>query len=110
MKGLLFGVVLNNWFAYFVNMGLVSRHIGYKWWIQLMNLLPVTMASVISAVLSYIAANLFDLSLYMDGLVKMSVYIMLYMGWSLIFKPEAFLYTKSIIIPMTTKIIGKWKK
>lgn len=110
MKGLLFGVVLNNWFAYFVNMGLVSRHIGYKWWIQLMNLLPVTMASVISAVLSYIAANLFDLSLYMDGLVKMSVYIVLYMGWSLIFKPEAFLYTKSIIIPMTTKIIGKWKK
>ena len=30
MKGLLIGVVISEWFSYFVNVGLVSKHIGYK--------------------------------------------------------------------------------
>lgn len=104
MKGLLCGVVLNNWFAYFVNMGLVSKYIGYKWWTQLQNLLPVIIASILSAILSYLTANLVHLSLYWDGFVKVLVYIALYMGWSVVFKPEAFVYTQGIVKPLLAKI------
>lgn len=109
MKGLLWGVVLNNWFAYFVNMGLVSNYIGYKWWNQLQNLLPVTIASILSAVLSYFTASFLDLGLYLDGIAKVLVYIALYMGWSIVFKPEAFVYTQRTIRPMIEKIYKRKK-
>lgn len=107
MKGLLVGVVLNTWFAYFVNIGLVSKHVGYKWWRQLMDLAPVTIASVVVALISYGCGYLLKLSLYPDGIVKFLVYVLIYLGWSFIFKPEAFLYIQSIIAPKFSKIRKK---
>lgn len=103
MKGLLCGAVLNNWFAYFVNMGLVSKYIGYKWWYQLQDLFPVTAVSIISAVISFLCINFLGLSLYADGILKLLMYVTIYMGWSLLFKPEAFVYSKSIVTPLITK-------
>ena len=97
MKGLLAGLVLSTWIIYFINIGLVSKHIGYKWYKQISNLLPVAIASVVSAVVSYICGTLLNLSLYPDGIIKFLIYVALYMGWSLIFKPEAYTYTLSII-------------
>lgn len=97
MKGLLLGVVMNTWFSYFVNIGLVSKHIGYKWWKQIQDLLPVGISSLIAALVSYVCGYLLNLSLYPDGIVKLLVYIMIYMGWSLIFKPEAYTFFVSII-------------
>lgn len=103
MKGLLVGMVLNTWFSYFVNIGLVSKHIGYKWWRQLLDLLPVTIASIVAAVISYGCGYLLKLNLYPDGIVKLLVYAAVYLGWSFIAKPEAFVYSKSIINPMLSK-------
>ena len=107
MKGLLVGMVLNTWFSYFVNISLVSKHIGYKWWRQLMDLAPVTIASIVVALISYGCGYLLKLSLYPDGIVKFLVYVVIYLGWSFIFKPEAFLYSKSIIDPIFSKIRKK---
>ena len=97
MKGLLCGAMLNSWFAYFVNMGLVSKHVGYKWYRQLMDLLPVSLASVIAAVVSYACGRLLNLSLYPDGIVKLLIYAAIYWGWSFIFKPEAYNYFKTVL-------------
>ena len=110
MKGLLVGVVLATWFAYFVNICLVSKYVGYKWWKQLMDIMPIMAAAVVAAAISYLVAGLFNLSIYPDGLVKFFIYIIVYLGWSFLFKPEAFLYTKSIITPMLSKIIKKIKR
>ena len=104
MKGLLSGVVLTSWFAYFVNICLVSKYVGYKWWKQLMDILPIMATSVVAAIVSCFTAELCHLSIYPDGLVKLSIYILVYAGWSLLFKPEAFLYTKSIVVPILSKI------
>ena len=113
MKGLLSGVVFSNWFIYFVNIGLVSKYIGYKWQKQLLDIMPVAVASIICALLSYGCGCLLHLSLYPDGIVKFFVYSVLYIGWSLIFKPESFTYTMTIISPMIDKVwhktIGKNK-
>lgn len=97
MKGLLVGVVLNSWFSYFVNISLVSKYVGYKWTDQLLNIMPVAIASVVSAVAAYFVGRLLGLSMYLDGIVKFFVYVILYMGWSLIFKPEAYNYFLTII-------------
>jgi Membrane protein involved in the export of O-antigen and teichoic acid len=61
MKGLLIGVVFNAWFSYFVNISLVSRHIGYKWLCQLLDILPVVIASVVAAVVAFSSVHFFIL-------------------------------------------------
>jgi len=99
MKGYMCGVVMYNWFCYFVNIGLVSKHIGYRWTRQLLDLLPMAVVAFLSASVSYGVGYLLNLSLYLDGIIKFIVCIGLYMAWSLIFKPESYTYTLSIIPP-----------
>lgn len=106
MKGLLIGVVINNWFAYMVNVGLVSKYIGYKWWRQLLDLTPVLICSILIAVVSWFMVDMLHLSLYIDGIVKVCVFCLLYMGWSMLFKPEAYVYTKGI----AEMVVGKYIK
>ena len=97
MKGLLMGVIFNYWFSYIVNIGLVSKHVGYKWGRQIADLLPVAIASTVAAGISFGVGYLLHLNLYPDGIVKLLVYVAIYMGWSLIFKPEAYTYFLTII-------------
>ena len=107
MKGLLVAVVLGTWIAYFINICLVSKYIGYKWTEQLLNIMPVTIASVASAIVAYGVGYFLNLSLYPDGIVKIAVYAIIYLGWSFIFKPEAYNYFIGIIKPITAKLKHK---
>ena len=97
MKGLLAGVVFSSWFSYIVNMCLVSKYVGYKWREQIFNIMPVAIVSILSAIIAYAVSVLLKLPLYPDGLVKVSVYFVVYFGWSFIFKPEAYKYFIDII-------------
>lgn len=98
MKGLLVGVVLNTWFSFFVNICLVSKHIGYKWWKQLLDLLPIFAVSVGIAAICFYLGSLLDLNIYLDALFKLCVYAVMYLGWSLIFKPESYLYIQNTLM------------
>lgn len=97
MKGLLIGVVLNTWFSYFVNICLVSKYIGYKWTRQLWDIIPIGAASIVAAIISYGIGYLLNLSLYPDGIIKLVIYVIIYYGWSIIFRPESYMYFFSII-------------
>ena len=77
---------------YAVNISLVSKHIGYKWGSKVMDLMPVAVVSLLAAAVSYGVGWLLHLDLYPDGLVKLLVYILVYMGWSVLFRPEAYTY------------------
>lgn len=107
LRGILCGAVFNAWFAYFVNMGLVSKHIGYKWYTQLVNLLPVLVASIVCAVISYSCTEFLHVSLYLNGALKLLFFSILYLGWSVMFEPESYEYTKTVVRPMVLKIIKK---
>lgn len=104
MKGLLVALVISTWFSYFVNICQVSKYIGYKWSTQLLSILPVFVASIISAGVAYGVGELFHLSVYPDGIVKFAVYLIVYLGWSFLFKPEAYTYFCSIIMPLRCKL------
>ena len=97
MKGLLAGVIFSNWFSYLVNICLVSKHVGYHFLKQIRDLIPVTLASVIAAAVAYGVGYLLHLSMYPDGIVKLLVYVTVYLGWSLLFKPESYTYFLSSI-------------
>ena len=103
MKGLLAGAVINSWFAYLVNIGLVSKYIGYKWTQQLMDLFPITAASVFAAIISLGIGYLIHAGLYLNGIIVLFVYLLIYVGWSLVFKPEAYIYILSLN-PVKNKI------
>ena len=94
--GLLFGKVLSSWFSYLVNISLVSKYVGYKNFQQLKDLSPIFMVSVIALAVSSYLTGLMLLNLYLDGVVKALFFVVIYLGWSIMFKPEAYIYTLSI--------------
>lgn len=95
--GLLAGKVLASWFSYFVNISLVSKHVGYKHYQQLKDLSPTFIVSIIAFVVCYVLVSHLSLGLYADGIVKVILYIVIYMGWSFIFKPDSYTYTLSVV-------------
>ena len=103
MNGLLIGMVLNTWFSYFINIGLVSKYIGYNWRTQIKHLTPIMLVSILALVTSYGISQLLTFSLYIDGVVRAVVYLLVYIGWSLTLKPEPFLYYKEIVSSVLKK-------
>ena len=97
MKGLLVGLTINSWFSYLVNLGLVSKHIGSKWTQQLKDLLPITVVSVLAAVVSFLVGYFVKGNMYLNGLLMLVVYLVIYVGWSVVFKPESYTYFLTII-------------
>lgn len=110
MYGLLFGLVFNTWFAYAVNIGLVSKYIGYHWTRQIADLLPTAGATLVVGLFSYFIGNLLNMNLYADGALKLIIFVTLYMCWSHLFKPESYTYTKGILAPILAKYKRKFKK
>lgn len=97
MWGLLTGVVMYNWFCYFVNIGLVSKHIGYKWTQQLLDLAPMLITSALFASIAYFGVSMLHLGLYSDGILKFIIFLSLYLGYTFIVKPGPALYLLTII-------------
>ncbi|MGX8712792.1 MAG: lipopolysaccharide biosynthesis protein [bacterium] len=110
MRGLLVGMVLNAWFSYFINIWLVSKHIGYRWQRQLLDILPVLLASSVAAAITYAVGAFCSLSLYVDGLLELVLFVALYAGWSLLFRPEAYQLFLLTVKPFTKKLTRKIKK
>lgn len=109
MKGLLIGVVINFWFSYFINICLVSKHIGYKWYQQIKDILPVGIVSLVIAAICYLFGKMLHLGMYADGGVKVVLFLILYLGWTFIFKPEAYRFFISSL-PNKFNFIKKLKK
>lgn len=95
--GLLIAMIVDNWFIYFINAYNVSKHIGYPVIKQLRSLLPVIIASVLSFLIALIIGRFMQFSTYLDGLIKLLVFMTLYVGWAIISKTEAYLYSMNII-------------
>ena len=109
MKGLLVGVVFNAWFSYFVNICLVSKHVGYKWVQQIRDLLPMAIISFVAALMCIGIGRMLHLNMYIEGVIKLFVFLFIYLGWSFIFKPESYQYFLSNI-PQMFKFRSKKKQ
>lgn len=101
--GLLVGKVLSSWFSYLVNISLVSKYVGYKNYQQLKDLSPIFAVSAIALLAGYFGSSLLGLGLYPDGIVKALIFVVVYLGWSLLFKPESYKYSLSILDTLKRK-------
>lgn len=107
IMGLLIGKVLHSWFSYFVNITLVSKHVGYKNYQQVKDLMPIFIVSIGAALSSFFVTSLLGLGLYVDGIVKAAVFVVFYLGWSVFFKPDAYSYALSIFETFKSKVMWK---
>lgn len=101
--GLLAGKIIASWFSYLVNITLVSKYVGYKNFQQLMDLAPIFFVSFIAAAAGYFGTMPMGLGLYAGGFVKATIFLFIYLGWSVLFKPEAYKYTLSILDVLKSK-------
>ena len=94
MKGLLIGVVLNTWFSYFVNISLVSKYIGYRWFNQLKDISPMFIVSIIASTIAYLVGTYLNYGLFVTGVVELVTFLFIYSIWTIVFKPHAFVFIK----------------
>lgn len=95
--GLLWASVITSWLMYLINAALVSKHIGYKFIKQMMDLLPIMAMAVVSFGVSWGISHIVGLGLYTDGALRLVVFATCYLGLSLLFKIEAFDNSKQLI-------------
>lgn len=97
MWGLLAGKVMSSWLSYFVNISLVSKYVGYKNYQQLKDLAPIFIASVIAGAFGWYVGTVLNFGMYTIALVRVCLFAIVYVGWSLVFKPEAYIYSLTIL-------------
>lgn len=103
MKGLLVGMVLTSYMIYFVNACLVSKHIGYTNWQQFKDLFPIVLVSMFACVSAFLLGYFLDLNMYFIGGLQLLLFVLVYLGLSVLFKLEAFAYTKEVIFELLKK-------
>lgn len=107
IKGLLVGMVMQSWLIYLINAYQVHKYIGYKLFDQLLDLLPILVLALISLAIAYCTVYLIpDSNMYILALVRLFVYVAVYLGGSVLFKMESYKYMKETL-PM---FLSKFKK
>ncbi len=110
IKGMLLGMVIKSWLIFIVNAYLVHTHIGYKLWAQLRQLAPVLIVSFLSFIAAvFMGKGFAGMNIYYVAIIKLFVFITLYLGMSYIFKLEAMGYTRYMLqsIPFIDRIKKK---
>lgn len=97
LLGLLWGKVISMWLAFLINITMVSNHVGYKNYQQLLDLAPAFLVSAMALGISYLCSLFLCLSLYWDFMIKVFIFFVIYFGWCLLFKPAPYTYALSLI-------------
>jgi len=103
MWGLLAGKVISSWLSYFVNISLVSKYVGYKNYQQLRDLAPIFFVSTLALFFGYFCSSVLGLSLYPDGMIRVLVFAFIYVGWSVLFKADAYRYFSTVLTELKKK-------
>lgn len=107
IKGLLVGMVMQSWLIYLINAYQVHKHIGYKLFTQLLDLLPILILAIASWAIAYCLVFILpDCHMYVLAVIRLLVFIGVYIGGSILFKMESFTYVKETL-PM---FMAKFKR
>lgn len=108
MKGLLIGMVMQSWLIYIINAYQVHKHIGYKLSKQFFDLLPTLLLAVASWAVAYgLVFLLPQWNMYVIAVICLLVFVVVYLGGSIIFKMESFRLVKETIPMFVAKFNRK---
>lgn len=95
IKGLLVGIVIQSWLVYLINVFQVHKYIGYNFFEQMKDLLPILALAFASwAVANYLAFVLPNCNMYVLGFMRLIFFLAVYLGISVLLKMESFRYMK----------------
>lgn len=97
MPGLLWSCVLGAWTVYFVNAYLVSKHVGYTFYRQLLDLLPFILMSVAIGTLVYIIGLCLPWDMYLVAVIQVILCLLLYWLSARIFHIDAYYYLLDLL-------------
>lgn len=97
MYGLLWACVAGAWSVYFINAYLVSKHIGYAFQNQLLDILPFIIVSLIIGFAVYIIGSLLPWNIYIVAMVELVLCVAFYLLVSKIFKIDAYFYLLDLL-------------
>lgn len=95
--GVVIGMTVSSWFVYFVNGGMSSKYVGYKFSQQFMDLAPILMLSVVAFLLSWSVSLINIDNIYNDALIKLVVFITSYWLISVLMKLDTYKSAKETI-------------
>lgn len=98
MRGLLLGFVLSAWLLLFFNQLLVSKHLEYSLWKQYKDLLPIFLLALFSFLFTVLVGQFFDFGVYINGIMRLIIYILFYCFIAQILKIKIFEYFKQMIL------------
>lgn len=107
MTGLLVGMVITSYMIYIINASLVHKYIGYKLQKQILDLLPIVACGLISMAFAYASGLLAGENIYVKGSIELVIYVLTYLGISVVFKLKAFNNFVNIAKDFKTKIRSK---
>lgn len=107
--GLLVGMVIKSWLSYFINCYLIDKYIGYGIKEQIVDLMPVLVLSFIAFGAAFFIRAEVNWDTYLIAVAQLSLYIVIYIGGSLLFKKELILGTWDLVGPSLNKLTRKNK-
>lgn len=100
MIGMLIGMVLSAYFIYFVNAYLVSKTVRYTFYHQFKDIGPIIMVSFLSFVLSYLSTKFIDLSVFVEGAIRLVSFLAPFILISYLLKMKSFILFRDIIFDL----------
>jgi len=108
IKGLLVGMVMQSWLIYLINAYQVHKFIGYKLSVQFLDLLPTMVLSIVSWAVAFgLAFLLPQWNMYVIAVIRLLVFVVVYLGGSMLFKVESFRLVKETIPMFVAKLNRK---
>lgn len=98
MKGLMWSCSFGAWSVYFINAFLVTKHVGYSFWNQLMDIIPFIGMSVFAGIIVYLLGGYLSINMYVVALIQTLLFAILYLIMSYVFKVDAFNYIKGFLL------------
>ena len=103
IEGLIWGFSVGAWIIAIVNAWLVAKHIKYSVWQQLKDLTPIILLSLVTFLLVYSISHTIVCNIYLKGIMSLIIYIVLYLGLSLLFKVKVYSFVKETLLSYRRK-------
>ncbi len=105
INGLLIGSVFTSWLIYGINAEISSKYVGYGLKQQITDLGPILAVSVTAFLTAYVTSLYITLGVYVNGMVRLFVFISVYILCSIGFRLDAYCDAKETIRVVVKKLL-----
>ena len=107
IEGMLIGMVMKSWLIYIVNASLVHKYIGYRLWVQLRDLAPMLITSIVAFVSTCLIGRFLCLDMYVEAVIELLLFAFIYVGISYLIKNDSLKYVSGYMSSYLQKLMHR---